>query len=301
MITNLHRKRGRPKKIKPRTIEDVKQELNRLMDIPIDYEKLLNEPRITKDNSTPIDHAAKRVCPDMDELQQRLNAKRNEQIATTLFSFNQEYISTEQINDHLLNNYAQTSSDAVLYATKFHEITEQIRALFYEYSSLKRSDSEKITLEQLQSEYENRIDTEEEDFAEEDSSEADQKVLNQNLKRKLPIEEFDKKGLELLDKNSKQILINNEEKIFAEGMTYQQQIFIVYELLNPKISLSKIGILFGVTRGTIGNHVLRFKKAKHAAGRPHILSHDEVNMTIAFIYESFSRNKPRSKLIPSII
>ena len=76
-------------------------------------------------------------------------------------------------------------------------------------------------------------------------------------------------------------------------MTYQQQIFIVYELLNPKISLSKIGKLFGVTRGTIANHVLRFKKEKHAAGRRHTLSYDEVNMIIAFIYESFSRNKPR--------
>ena len=116
------------------------------MDIPIDYEKLLYEPRISTDNSTPIDNAAKRVWPDMDKLQQTLNAKRNKQIATVLVSFNQEYISTEKINDHMLNNYAQTSSDAVLYATKFHNITEQIRALFREYLSLKRRESEIITL-----------------------------------------------------------------------------------------------------------------------------------------------------------
>ena len=148
----------------------------------------------------------------------------------------------------MLNNYTQSSSDAILYDTKFHDITEQIRALFREYLSLKRNESEKITLEQLQGEYENRIDTEEEDCAEEDSSEAEQKLLSQNLKRKLPIEEFCEEGLELLDETSQQILIGNEERIFAEGMTYQQQIFIVCELLNPKISLSKIGKLFGVTR-----------------------------------------------------
>ena len=54
------------------------------MDIPIDYEKLLNELRITREKSLLIDPASKRFCTDMEELQQALNTMKNKQIAKSL-------------------------------------------------------------------------------------------------------------------------------------------------------------------------------------------------------------------------
>ena len=54
------------------------------MDIPIDYEKLLIELRITRENSLLIDPASKSFCTDMEELQQALNTKKNKQIAKSL-------------------------------------------------------------------------------------------------------------------------------------------------------------------------------------------------------------------------
>ena len=59
-ITNLTSKRS-----KQRTIKDVKKELNRLMDIPIDYEKLLIELWINREKIMQIDPASKRIYHDM--------------------------------------------------------------------------------------------------------------------------------------------------------------------------------------------------------------------------------------------
>ena len=298
----IPRKRGRPKKNKERTIEDIKREINFLIDIPIDYEHLLSGnykyKNRTEESDTFLD--ARQKMLHVDAVEETIQSYKNRRFLKCFVAFNQEFMPTscEGGNVRMLDinttDLEGASPQSLAYAMSFEEITEKIRTLLNEYSQMRRLNEKTSDLEERQAEFELRVETEEEEAIEEEQTQ-ESKSKRLSMSRKAPLVEFEEDGWNGIDEASRQILVNNKEHIFHEGVTYQEQIELVYNLLKPvNIGPTKIANLFGVTRGTIANHILRFNKKQLSPGRPVVLNESEIDMLVGYIYESFARNKPRN-------
>ena len=115
------------------------------------------------------------------------------------------------------------------------------------------------------------------------------------LRMKAPLPHFEDEALSKLPEQKQQILRDNYSSIFNEKITYQEQIETVLRLIyDPKRGSHSgptyIGMLFGVSGGTISTHYKRMQKERRSiVGRPGALSEEELQILYLFVVDGYQK------------
>ena len=265
------RRRGRPKykelrqeSIEKQRIEEVKAEIVKIMNQPINYEVLLTF-------DWPAEEY-KRTPPE------------DKKSAPTLM-------------DKLVKEIGEEAADAII---NFKKHSEKLRSLLSTYQQLKekqdRPSSDDISKSRM-------VELMEEDnlFEEDVNEENEEKIIETPpkncrttlLKLKAPLKSFMQEGFQKLDEEGQNLLQDHTDEIFAPEVVYQEQVELVINLLYEDYGPSAIGRLFGVTRGTIFEHRKRMqKRRRELLGRPGLLNEEELKILILFIKTSFDEKRP---------
>ena len=265
------RRRGRPKykelrqeSIEKQRIEEVKAEIVKIMNQPINYEVLLTF-------DWPAEEY-KRTPPE------------DKKSAPTLM-------------DKLVKEIGEEAADTII---NFKKHSEKLRSLLSTYQQLKekqdRPSSDDISKSRM-------VELMEEDnlFEEDVNEENEEKIIETPpkncrttlLKLKAPLKSFMQEGFQKLDEEGQNLLQDHTDEIFAPEVVYQEQVELVINLLYEDYGPSAIGRLFGVTRGTIFEHRKRMqKRRRELLGRPGLLNEEELKILILFIKTSFDEKRP---------
>ena len=124
---------------------------------------------------------------------------------------------------------------------------------------------------------------------EEDEDRAVHEVLHTTrasyLKWKPARSNLTEEGLESLPYDKRQIILEHWDEIFADGITYQEQIAKVVLLIydptrGSNAGAESLGMLFGITRGAMQTHITRLFSGERneSIGRPAILNESHMLM-----------------------
>ena len=238
----------------------LKHEIQELMDAPIYYEWLIDV--IPSHDATPNE------C-------QLAEAKQNE----------------------MMKLYGEKAK-ATIY---FRENSKQLKNLIDEYKKNQnvetRAFPESVNFCRLVEEMEENNEFEETEENEKTEIQVESPAKNSRtlyLKFKQPLQAF-KRDLNKLDEEARSILIENNEEIFNEDMTYQQQVEMVISLIYDIAGPTRISELFGVTRGTISEHKKRMcNKRREVIGRPTLLTGLEIDILKRHIIDSLQKQQPQN-------
>ena len=273
------KKRGRPKKkdltidisqdIKSKCVDDIKNRINELMNHEIAYEFLNNVAFKTVN----IDSHTKKTALECMEM---ITQKYGPDVARNTQNF---FTESKELTI-LLQKYRLKHKDEcrpppndIAVSTEVEYMTED--GLFDDTEK----DAEQIDL-----------DT--------DKNTPPKGSRTAFLNIKDPITEFKQEGVMKLPQQQAAILMVHKHEIFKEGITYQEQIYKVIELIyipgkNSICGPAAIGRLFGVNRGTIATHVKRMEQEKNeSVGRPPTLDQEEKNILFIHIRDSYDAKKP---------
>ena len=115
-----------------------------------------------------------------------------------------------------------------------------------------------------------------------------------------PLTDFPDDAISQLPEEKAKLLYEHHEELFSSNLTYQEQIYMVIKLIHipgrgSTCGATAIARLFGVTRGTISQHVKRMgKKKRETIGRPPILDPSEQEILIVYIRNCYNQKRPAS-------
>ena len=138
----------------------------------------------------------------------------------------------------------------------------------------------------------------EEGFLEEDDDEATSEVHQEEskrlrfIKKRAPIELFHAEAVQNLTTEKQNILTEHSEELFNSNLTYQEQIELVISLIydpkgGNKAGPTTLGMLFGISKGSMNTHIKRMQAGHKAVGRPSILTREHLELISYHINKKF--------------